>query len=249
MDGPAWLGIGAQRCGTTWFADLLATHPSVSLAKDGRKEVHFFDRFLVEPWTDAARAEYAALFDAGKRAGDFTPSYLRCLWVPELARRACRDDVTLVVLLRDPVERYASAMRWYATRPGVPKQDDRRAYLGWTRDKGNDATWGGMYVAQLAAWTRTFPRERFVVLQYEAAVAAPQAAADRVWRALGLAPIPVTATGERSWTSTRSTKEVTDEPWRAVPGLREHLVALYATEVTVLAREWGIDPALWPNFA
>ena len=30
MSAPAWLGIGAQRSGTTWFTDLLTQHPQVS---------------------------------------------------------------------------------------------------------------------------------------------------------------------------------------------------------------------------
>jgi Sulfotransferase domain len=246
MSGPAWLGIGAQRCGTTWFAELLVQHPRVALAADGRKEVHFFDRYLVEPWTDAAAAEYASLFDAGKCAGDFTPSYLRCLWVPPLARRACRDDVALIVLLRDPVERFASAMRWYASRPGVPSPDDRRAFLGWTRDKGNDSLWGGMYATHLAAWAREFPRERFVVLQYEAVRDDPQSAADRAWRAMGLGPHPLRTAQERSWTSTGGAAA---DPWLTSPGMEEQLRALYAPEVDDLVREWGIDRALWPNFA
>lgn len=244
MSGPAWIGIGAQRCGTTWFADLVCQHPEVALAKDGRKEVHFFDRFLVEPWTKADASAYADLFDASKRAGDFTPSYLRCLWVPQLVREACGEGVLLVVLLRDPVERFASAMRWYASRAGVPQPDDRRAYLGWTRDKGNDALWGGLYATQLRGWTEVFPRERFLVLQYETLRKDPQAGAERFWRALGLEPVTLASPSEKSWTSTAPGSAAAD-PWLATPGLRERLRSLYAPEVESLARDWAIDPSLW----
>jgi hypothetical protein len=55
--GPAWLGIGAQRSGTTWFTDLLLQHPHVSLSTAGRKELHA----LYMP--DVDLASYRALFD------------------------------------------------------------------------------------------------------------------------------------------------------------------------------------------
>lgn len=246
MEGPSWLGVGAQRSGTTWFGDILLQHPSVAFARDGRKEVHFFDRFLVEPWSDAEGARYQVLFDPARRAGDFTPSYLRCLWVPELVRRVCRKDVVILVMLRDPVERFASAMRWYATRPNVPLPERRNEHLNWVRDKGNDAIWGGMYATQLAAWARVFPRSQIHVVQYEAAVAAPQEAAERMWGKLGLASVPVKDAGKQSW---NVTADSTPMPWTTVPGYREQLHALYEPEVAELARTWGIDRTLWPSFS
>jgi hypothetical protein len=246
MSGPSWIGVGAQRCGTTWFADLLAQHPAVALARDGRKEVHFFDRYLVEPWSDADVAQYAALFDPSVRAGEFTPSYLRSFWVPDLVHRACGHDVVLVVLLRDPVERFASAMRWYATRPGVPKPDRRNEYFNWVRDKGHDAEWAGMYATHLSVWERVFPRDRFVVIQHEAAQADPQTAAGRVWRALGLEPVTVRVAAERSWNSTAAT---TPMPWADLAGLREALLCAYEPEVAAIERRWTIDRSLWPHFA
>ena len=246
MDGPSWLGIGAQRCGTTWFGDLLLQHPKVAFGRDGKKEVHFFDRYLVEPWTASARREYAALFDPAKCSGDFTPSYLRSLWVPGLARQACKPDVVLLVLLRDPVERFGSSMRWYATRPGVPVRDRRNEYLNWVRDKGNDAIWGGMYAEQLAAWSQVFPREQFIVLQYEAIRRDPQTAADRVWLALGLNPQPLRAAVEPTWNSTPNSGAT--DAWEHTPGLKERLRALYAPGVkTLAAKALPVAPGVSPS--
>ncbi len=247
MSVPAWLGIGAQRSGTTWFTDLLLRHPQVALPLDGRKEAHFFDRFLASPWSDAEVERYRALFDPANAAGEFTPAYLRCLWVPALARRACPDEVVVIALLRDPVERFASAMRWYATRPEVPSSAERRHYLGWVRDKGNDALWGGMYATQLAAWAREFRHERMLVLQYERVRKDPQAAVDLAWTAMGLAPVALGDTREASWTA--SERSDAAEPWRDVPGLRETLVHAYAPQVDAVVGEWGIDRSLWPDFA
>lgn len=246
MTGPAWLGIGAQRSGTTWFSDLLLQHPQMALAKDGRKEVHFFDRFLTEEWSASETSRYRALFDEDRRSGDFTPAYMRSLWVPPLARQACGEGVLVLALLRDPVERFASALRWYATRPDIPgASSDRRLYLNWVRDKGNDALWGGMYATQLAAWAREFPRERIMVLQYEAVRDDPQAAADRVWKSLGLESRRLRATADPSWTTTIEMPP--PEPWTSLPGLDRQLRGLYAPEIDALARDWGIDRELWKS--
>jgi hypothetical protein len=247
--GPSWLGIGAQRSGTTWFTDLVLRHPQVALPRDGRKEGHFFDRFLAQAWSDAEIARYHTLFDPARRSGEFTPAYLRSLWVPSLARRACGDGVVLLVLLRDPVERFFSAMRWYATRPEVPAPDERRRFLGWVRDKGNDALWGGMYATQLDAWASVFPRERFLVLVYEEIVRDPQRAADAFFRALGLDTVSVasdpSAARAASWNSTEGAS--VPEPWREAPGFRERLAALYAPEVARLRDGWGVTTSSWPS--
>lgn len=239
---PAWIGIGAQRCGTTWFADLLCRHPQVSLAVTGKKEIHYFDRFAVDPWTEAAAGEYRELFDPDLAAGEFTPAYLRSLWVPPLLRAACRGTPLIVAILRDPVERFASAMRWEAARRPPPPRKDVRAYRQWARLGGNSAQWGGMYASQLDLWARHFPPERIVVLQYETLREDPRPALARVWRALRLDPVDVETSPEPTWNSTRGSA------WSAPPGLIAQLRVLYAPEVAAVAARWGIDPALWPHF-
>lgn len=247
--GPAWLGIGAQRSGTTWLTNLLTQHPQVGLADgdEADKELHAFDAALVEGFSEeharGYRERFAGEAGDGVRRGEFTPFYLRALWVPPLARRACPDDVVLLVLLRDPVDRFASAMRWYANRRlgRLPKPAPLTRH--WVRQKGPDAQWGGMYADQLAAWARHFPREQIVVDQYERLRADPAAVLARMWAAVGLEPVTLTGTGERSRTATGGGWD-----WDAAPGLREELVATYRPGVEALADRWGVDPALWPHF-
>ncbi|MGZ4488721.1 MAG: hypothetical protein ACXVW1_12370, partial [Nocardioides sp.] len=113
MNSPAWLGIGAQRSGTTWFTDLLTQHPQVGLGTNGKKEQQ-----LLHKVADGRvpEAEYLDLFPAdGVRRGDWTPQYLRHASTPAAAARLV-PDAPILVLLRDPVERFRSAMRLAATR-------------------------------------------------------------------------------------------------------------------------------------
>jgi hypothetical protein len=254
--GPAWVGIGAQRSGTTWFTEMLCRHPQVALPpgerdrEDGGKEVHFFDRFGADLWTPAHGAAYRGLFPRGRCSGEFTPAYLRCPWVPSLLRASCDEEPVIFVLLRDPVERYRSAMRWYAGRPGVPARGDERAFRRWARARGADAAWGGLYAAQLDAWTAVFARDRIVVVQYERLLADPAAEMGRAWRALALeAPPPDAAATTRTWNSTAGGRTASEPPAApaASPGLEPSLRALYARDAARCAAEWGIDGGLWPT--
>jgi hypothetical protein len=191
------------------------------------KELHFFDRFVRDEFTPADIAHYRSRFGSGQ--GEFTPGYLRCPWVPELVQRAA-PGALLIVLLRDPVERALSALRWHAQ---LPPENERSM---WSLI-GSDATWGGMYAAQLRLWSRVVPKERIHVEQYERAVADPQLAASKIWTRLGLDSVEIGESSERSETST------TDDERSAE--LRPHLRSLYGAELEQLTRDWAIDPLLW----
>src|SRR6478735_11692951 len=100
VSAPAWLGIGAQRSGTTWFTDLLTQHPRVGLGTNGKKEQHLLHKVAdgVVPAED-----YLALFPVdGVRRGEWTPQYLRHASAPGAAARVV-PLAPVLVLLRDPV--------------------------------------------------------------------------------------------------------------------------------------------------
>jgi Sulfotransferase domain len=248
--GPAWLGIGAQRSGTTWFTDLLLQHPEVGLSTRNTKELHRLYRTLNRPLN--AR-KYLRLFDVPGYPGEFTPFYLRALWVPEIARQVVGDRTPLIVLLRDPIDRFESAMRM-TLLPGEPRRRPRRkgARVGRRRRRrpnrlmrwhATDAQWAGMYATQLECWASFFPREQFVVIQYEALKRDPQAAVDLIWERLGLGSVKLERHGSASRTRTQGLVE-----WEWPPGSKEALRRVYEPEVERLEAAWGIDRGLWPNF-
>ena len=205
-DGPVWLVIGAQRSGTTWFAGLLTQHPEVSLV-GGREEIHRLTPSLVTGTSDGFGESYLGQFRGiGGKPGECAAAYLRCWWVPRIARRFCSPEVLLVVLLRDPVERFASAMRMKLSQTKLSREDGFTELHRWSRLHGPDAHWGGMYATQLAAWETVFERRHLLVLQYEWAAAHPIDAVGRVWSELGmesirqvLAPAGITNHGPGSY--------------------------------------------------
>jgi len=257
--GPAWLGIGAQRSGTTWFTDLLVQHPEVHLSRRRTKELHRLYRTLYKP-LDAER--YLRLFDGPGCPGEFTPFYLRALWVPALARQVVGDRAPLIVLLRDPIDRFESAMRMTLADPahrrrrkgarnavrrglasregGARQRSPSNRLMRW---RASDAEWAGMYATQLDCWASYFPREQFVVLQYEAVKRDPQAAVDAVWARMELSPVELRDEDASSETRTRGLVE-----WAWPDGAKDALTRAYEPDVARLASAWGIDRSLWRNF-
>lgn len=246
--GPTWLGIGAQRSGTTWLTDLLLQHPDVCLAPGETKELHAFDTAVVDGWTDDDSRAYRARFTgaAASNPGEFTPYYLRAPWVPSVARRACGRNVTVIVILRDPVARFASAMRWYEHRRSNKKERTAFSQREWLRDRTADAIWGGMYAAHLRMWAAVFDPHQLLVLQYEQARAEPQKAVNAVWARLGLSPVGLRDVGARSRTATADVGAA-DDHWGVANDLRARLGDAYRRDVAELEASWGIDPAWWPS--
>ena len=226
---PDYIGIGAMKSGTTWWAALLAAHPSV--LPSGEKEVHFFDRFFGMEFTDDDRDEYYALFarPPGTFSGEWTPRYMLDFWTPALLRRAV-PDAKLLVMLRDPIERYASGLTHDVKR--FRREPARLAQDHFVR---------GLYHQQLSRTLEHFPREQLLVLQFERCVRDPASELARTHRFLGLddsVPFP-----EQADTIRNTTK-------LAKPKLHPHVVsALRESYRNELARLFDafpeLDPGLW----
>src|SRR6188508_2795579 len=108
---PTFIGIGAQRAGTTWAYNCLAEHPQVFMTR--KKELHFF-YVNYSRGLDWYAAQFAGAGSAVAR-GEITPDYL---YHPEALSNIARDvpDVRLFVILRNPIDRAVSAYALHAQR-------------------------------------------------------------------------------------------------------------------------------------
>ena len=52
---PDFVGIGVQKAGTTWWYELMLTHPGIFAPAGIHKERHFFDRFGARPMSAVGR--------------------------------------------------------------------------------------------------------------------------------------------------------------------------------------------------
>src|SRR5687767_10814046 len=79
---PDFVGVGANRSGTTWWTTVLCSHPQIDVGNQAPKERHFFDRFCVQSPSPRDIEDYARWFPRrpGCITGEFTPRYMcmRC---------------------------------------------------------------------------------------------------------------------------------------------------------------------------
>ena len=158
---------------------LLRDHPRIVLPRDTRKEQHFFDWFGKTEMTDADVARYHEQFPRrpGEIAGDWTPRYMRDIWTPRLIPRAA-PDAKILVIFRDPVERYRSGVLHTLARRG----GRAATYLA------TDAVERGRYALQLKRVYDYFDRSQVLVLQFERGIAEPLEQYHRTLEFIGLPP-------------------------------------------------------------
>ncbi len=236
---PDFVGIGVQKAGTTWWYERIISHPAIFAPAGIHKERHYFDRFCARPMSPADEAVYHGWFPrpAGMLTGEWTPDYFTFPWVPRLLARAA-PDARLLLLLRDPVERFRSGLAHQA-RMGQPIDGAAMA----------DAVQRGQYRAALENWLE-HAADRLLVLQHERCVLEPEVEMARTLAHLGLAPTDATREEpalprslDRAAPAGRARQELGDE-------VVDFLVQIYEPEVVALTRARGdLDVALWPNFA
>ena len=231
---PDFVGVGAQKAGTTWWFHLIASHPDVHHDPKQRPELHYWDHFSDRWPTDEDIDTYHRLFPRppGKKTGEKTPAYMVDYWVPPMIKLAA-PDTRVIVLLRDPIERYRSA-----TAMGGRK--------GWIRDRYTESSvfHQGLYGDQLTRLYNVFARDQVLVLQYERCKRHAQTELNRTYEFLGLSPhSPSVDEVQRERNATRDPKAELD------PRRREALVAAYAPDVRLtLNLVPDLDLALWQNF-
>jgi len=136
----------------------------------------------------------------------------------------------VLVLLRDPVERYLSDV-------------SRRMPRGRRRNVRVRALPHGFYAAKLAPWEHEFDPSELLVLQYEICVRATTAQLAATYRFLGLDDSFVPP-GLGAPVNKTKTKRAVDD------GFRRMLVEMYEGEVVAVAARYPqIDLRLWPNFS
>jgi hypothetical protein len=234
---PDFVGVGAQRAGTSWWYQLIAAHPDVSFHRGVHvKETHFFDDLQDVEELDAALVErYHRCFPRapGTLVGEWTPRYMLDSWTPRQIASAA-PDARILILLRDPVDRYASgfarSLRLARERGETPSE--ARIDL--------DQTARGLYNDQVRRVLHAFPREHVLILQYERCRVELEPELHRTHDFLGLAPgfLPV---GERNLP--REPRERS-----TARSERERLARVFAPDVRALLEVAPeIDPDLWPS--
>lgn len=217
--GPSFLGIGAQKSGTSWLHSRLSRHPDVWLPPE--KELHFFDSRLdgslplwrrvagrddeAVRWRRQVRRQlkrlrgghleaadagwywryflatpdqswYRGLFpdDDDLVTGEFTPDY-GILDDESVAavRDICRDDLKLVLVTRNPIERLWSHAKMEERLGRVDVVPSAMEIANRERPRQHTD-----YLGTIRRWTTHFPADQIWIGFMEDIAFAPEAVLD-----------------------------------------------------------------------
>jgi len=233
---PSFVGVGGQRCGTTRWFNLLSAHPEI-VPPLVTKELGYFDRFYAGGFTAADASEYHRYFprDGDRKVGEWSPLYMSAPWIPRLLASAA-PETRVLVLLRDPVNRYLSGLEHNA-------RTDRENGRMLNELAPLDAFLRGLYHAQLTELLVHFDRSQILILQYERCTREPLVELKRTFAFLELQDTDftpsVSAHPHHQPNKPKLDQETLDVYVRA-----------YSEDVMNLAKAFPeIDVTLWPNFA
>ena len=96
----SFLGVGCQRCGTTWLDAALRDHPQVYLP--GQKQTYFFDREFHrgEAWY---RQQFSGVTSEHQAIGEIATGYCLLEAIPRMV--AALPEIKIMMIMRNPVDR------------------------------------------------------------------------------------------------------------------------------------------------
>jgi hypothetical protein len=238
---PDFLGIGAQKAGTTWLGTNLRCHPELFVSRP--QELHFFDEHF-----DAGLAAYSGNFsDAGGRVkGEITPAY--ALLPAERVRfiRRVMPDVRLVFVMRNPIERaWSQAMMKLVHIPGRNLEDLSEAEL-LDQMSSRASRRRGDYVATLDTWQSEFPTEQLFIGFFEDVKQRPQELLSDVFDFLGVTRAVDWSAFPVEQVMRPGSKEVSPgTPPSIPPRCETFLREIYADQLAELRNRFGDRVAAW----
>lgn len=163
-----FIGIGAEKAGTTWVADMLKQHHLIYIPK--QKELHYFNRKFVENPKlnnynfDKPFSWYEKFFKNSKPnqiKGELSPTYL---WDKEAPKKINKyfPNVKLFVVLRNPTERSLSQYYYYKHKGLIMEKTFYQALRNYPFLLERS-----MYYKQLKKYFDLFPKENIKIMFFE----------------------------------------------------------------------------------
>jgi hypothetical protein len=162
---PAFLIIGAARCGTSSLHRNLCLHPqiegpSLNRIKGNNKEIHYFDKkwgrgldWYLDCWQPS---------NPNTLLMESTPNYLYHPRCPEAIQKDL-PDCKFIVLLRNPVDRaWSHFYHWKYS-----KNHCKNWELSRLNNPNDEIIQKGVYIRQLLRWHHSFPKEQFLIIRSE----------------------------------------------------------------------------------
>lgn len=184
---PDFIGIGAQKAGTTWLDRNLRPHPQIWMPE--RKELHYFDRRIAD-MRSPNDEWYASIFEPGRGrvTGEITPAYSmldqsRVAHVHEVMPHA-----KIIFFMRNPIERaWSQAVMQFSRAKGLSIEAvaEKRVRKHFDREGSRLRT---DYLRILNIWQEFYPEEQIFVGFLEDIHFFPKELLRRLYGFLGIDP-------------------------------------------------------------
>ncbi len=227
---PSFLGIGAQKSGTTWLHANLSAHPEIFLPE--AKELHWLDW----NWHRTPRA-YARWFEAAgdRLAGEITPAYAIADSARIRAAVAVLPEVRAIYLVRDPVERAWSQAVMNLHRHGEVAPDEATLLEHLASEP---VLARSRHSSAIDRWSEAIGQERLLIGFFEEVGSDPEGLLRRTLRFLGVDPDPEVEFPLRRVVNRGDGVEMPE-------AARRLLVDRLADELIELERRFGEPAAGW----
>jgi hypothetical protein len=172
-----FIGLGAQKSGTSWAYACLYEHPEVCAPV---KEIHFFSRPRFEKGKNWYESHFVRC-DTSKLKGEFSTSYLYSKEAPERIH-SLYPNTKLIVILRNPVTR-AVSQYFNAIKSG---EIDSSVTFDIFTQQEQSVLGQGLYATQLKHYLSLFKREQILILIYEDIKKNPRTFMQLIYRFLAI---------------------------------------------------------------
>src|SRR6516165_5883549 len=231
-----FLGIGAQKAGTTWLFRHLSAHPQVRFPAG--KEIHFWDRHIsrgVRAWLDLFPASPPSI-----RQGEITPAY--AFLDVEIIAQICKinPNLRLFYSIRNPIARAWSAAHHDRQKIELmPGEVSHQWYIDHflsqaSRKRGN-------FLGCLDNWQKVFPKDNLQLILFDDIEKNPKQVRGRLASHLDIDPLHFTLQDESGLRVPVLKGPDLDVP----PELLEVLHGIYASEIKELGARLQRNLSLW----
>lgn len=230
-----FLGIGAQKAGTTWLYEKLRLHPEIDFPAG--KEVHFWDQHHSRgiEW-------YQSLFrtsdSRSRKTGEITPAYTI---LPEERIRECQEhfpDLKLIYLIRNPIERAWSSAKMALKRAEMEIHEaSDQWFLDHFRSQGSMLR--GNYESCLRNWYEVYPDDQLLVAMFDELQQDPASLLRRCFHHIGVSE------DNYPWPTDLTAKVFPTAQDHLPQQLRTELQGLYTDKIASLEKMLKIKLSHW----
>ncbi len=230
-----FLGIGAQKAGTTWLYKMLSQHPDIAFPHG--KEVHYWNR----QYPKRSPKDYLSKFDSKNLVeGEITPAYafLPLDTIKQIHQFA--PDLRIIYIIRNPIDRAWSSARMALA---LAEMTFTEASDQWFIDHFNSqgSLLRGDYESSIANWSQVYNSDNLLLLSFEDIHQSPQQLLQNCCQHIGVESFSTTML--QNINPEKKVFSGASNPLN--PSLHKHLKNLYHDKIQSLSTALNKDLSHW----